>query len=62
MWYSYASTGWKDYIRLVASRRASTTIVLWIQRLMLATMQAELVSWQNMRRRKGFRSYLTKEG
>jgi hypothetical protein len=47
MWYSHTDTGLMAYVRLVASRRASTTIVLWIQRVMLATMQAELVSWRN---------------
>ena len=35
-------------MRVVASRNASTTIVLWIQRVMLAMMQAELVSWRNV--------------
>jgi hypothetical protein len=34
-------------MRVVASRNASTTMVLWIQRVMLATMQAELVPWRN---------------
>jgi hypothetical protein len=48
MWYSHTNTGLMAYLRVVASRSASTTIVLWIQRLMLATMQAELVSWRNM--------------
>jgi hypothetical protein len=47
MWYSQTDTGLRAYVRLVASRRASLTIVLWIQRVMLATMQAELVSWRN---------------
>jgi len=42
MWYSHTNTGLRAYFRLVASRSASTTIVLWIQRVMLATMQAEL--------------------
>ena len=48
MWYSHTNTGLMAYLRVVASRSASTTIVLWIQRLMLATMQAELVSWRNI--------------
>ena len=47
MWYSQTDIGLRAYARVVASRSASTTIVLWIQRLMLATMQAELVSWRN---------------
>jgi len=46
MWYSHTETGLMAYARVVASRKASTTIVLWIQRVMLATMQAELVSWR----------------
>jgi hypothetical protein len=46
MWYSHTDTGLRAYVRMVASRKASTTIVLWIQRVMLATMQAELVSWR----------------
>jgi len=48
MWYSHTDTGLRAYIRVVTSRSASTTIVLWIQRVMLATMQAELVSWRNI--------------
>ncbi len=55
MWYSYTSTGLRTYLRIVASRSAGTTIVLWIQRLMLATMQAELVSWRNVPGRKDLR-------
>jgi hypothetical protein len=47
MWYSYTTTGWRAYIRIVTSRSASTTIVLWIQRALLATMQAELVTRRN---------------
>jgi hypothetical protein len=39
-------SGWRAYLRVVASRSASTTIVLWIQRVMLATMQAELITWR----------------
>ena len=46
MWYSQTDSGLRAYAKVVASRSASTTIVLWIQRLMLATMQAELVSWR----------------
>jgi hypothetical protein len=45
MWYSQTDTGLRAYAKMVASRSASTTIVLWIQRLMLATMQAELALW-----------------
>ena len=48
MLYSHTNTGLRAYMRVVASRNASTTIVLWIQRVMLATMQAELVSWRNV--------------
>jgi hypothetical protein len=48
MWYSHTDTGLRAYVRMVASRSASTTIVLWIQRLMLAMMQAELVPWRNV--------------
>jgi hypothetical protein len=44
-------------MRVVASRNASTTIVLWIQRVMLATMQAELVSWRNIPGRKDTRRF-----
>jgi hypothetical protein len=40
-------------MRVVASRNASTTIVLWIQRVMLAMMQAELVSWRNVSGNRG---------
>jgi hypothetical protein len=47
MLYSNTDTGLRAYAKVVASRSASTTIVLWIQRLMLATMQAELVSWRS---------------
>ena len=47
MSYLHTNTGLRAYMRVVASRNASTTIVLWIQRVMLATMQAELVSWRN---------------
>lgn len=47
MSYSHTNTGLRAYMRVVASRNASTTIVLWIQRLILATMQAELVSWKH---------------
>ena len=46
MSYSHTNTGLRGYMRVVASRNASTTMVLWIQRVMLATMQAELVSWR----------------
>ena len=56
MWHSYTATGWRAYLRIVTSRSASTTIVLWIQRVMLATMQAELVSWRNMQRHNGIRA------
>jgi hypothetical protein len=45
MAYSHTNTGLKAYFRVVASRNASTTMVLWIQRVMLATMQAELALW-----------------
>lgn len=48
MSYLHTNTGLRAYMRVVASRNASTTIVLWIQRVMLATMQAELVSWRNI--------------
>jgi hypothetical protein len=47
MAYSHTNTGLRAYMRVVASRNASTTMVLWIQRVMLATMQAELVPWRN---------------
>jgi hypothetical protein len=57
MWYSHTDTGLRAYVRVVASRRASTTIVLWIQRVMLATMQAELVSWRNTPRHKDTRVF-----
>jgi hypothetical protein len=57
MWYSHTDTGLRAYVRVVASRRASTTIVLWIQRVMLATMQAELVSWRNTPRHKDTRLF-----
>ncbi len=56
MWHSYTSTGWRAYLRIVTSRSASTTMVLWIQRVMLVTMQAELVSWRNMQRRNVVRA------
>ena len=56
MWYSHTHLGLRAYFRLVASRSASTTIVLWIQRVLLATMQAELVSWRNMRRTNNVRT------
>jgi hypothetical protein len=55
MWYSQTDTGLRAYMRMVASRSASTTIVLWIQRVMLATMQAELVSWRIAPVHKGSR-------
>lgn len=55
MWYSHTDTGLKAYVTMVASRNASTTIVLWIQRVMLVTMQAELVSWRNTLWNKGTR-------
>jgi hypothetical protein len=45
MWYSQTDTGMRAYVRVVASRSASTTIVLWIQRVMLVTMHAELALW-----------------
>lgn len=45
MWYSDTNTGLRAYFRLVASRSASTTIVLWVHRMILATMQAELALW-----------------
>ena len=54
MWYSHTNSGLRTYVRVVASHDASTTIVLWIQRVMLATMQAELVSWRNLRRHNDF--------
>jgi hypothetical protein len=57
MWYSHTDTGLRAYVRVVASRRASTTIVLWIQRVMLATMQAELVSWRNTSGHKDTRPF-----
>jgi hypothetical protein len=57
MWYSNTDTGLRAYAKMVASRSASTTIVLWIQRLMLATMQAELVSWRSTPGYKGTRRF-----
>jgi hypothetical protein len=57
MSYSHTNTGLKAYARVVASRSASTTIVLWIQRVMLATMQAELVSWRNVQEHKDTRRF-----
>jgi hypothetical protein len=57
MSYSKTNTGLKAYVRVVASRSASTTIVLWIQRVMLATMQAELVSWRNIQGHKDTRCF-----
>ena len=57
MWYSHTDTGLRAYMRMVASRSASTTIVLWIQRVMLATMQAELVSWRIASGHKSTRRY-----
>ena len=57
MWYSQTDTGLRAYARVVASRSASTTIVLWIQRLMLAMMQAELVSWRNTLEHKDARRF-----
>lgn len=40
---SHSNTGWKAYMQIVASRSFLTTIVMWSYRMMLATMQAELV-------------------
>jgi hypothetical protein len=57
MSYLHTNTGLRAYIRVVASRNASTTIVLWIQRVMLATMQAELVSWRNIPGHKDTRRF-----
>jgi hypothetical protein len=57
MSYLHTNTGLRAYMRLVASRNASTTIVLWIQRVMLATMQAELVPWRNMPGHKDTRRF-----
>jgi hypothetical protein len=57
MSYSHTNTGLKAYLRVVASRNASTTIVLWIQRVMLATMQAELVSWRIVSGHRGTRDF-----
>jgi hypothetical protein len=57
MWYSHTDTGLLAYARMVASRKASTTIFLWIQRVMLATMQAELVSWRNAPAQKDSRLF-----
>jgi hypothetical protein len=45
---SQASIGWRAYLKVVVSRSVSTTIVLLIHRMILATMQAELVSWRNV--------------
>jgi hypothetical protein len=45
MWYSQTSTSWRAYIRVVVSRSVRTTLVLWIHRMILATMQAELALW-----------------
>jgi hypothetical protein len=57
MSYLHTNTGLRAYMRVVASRNASTTIVLWIQRVMLATMQAELVSWRNVPGQKDTRRF-----
>jgi hypothetical protein len=35
-------------MKVVVSRSVLTTIVMWTHRMMLATMQAELVSWRNI--------------
>lgn len=45
---SHASTGWRAYMKVVVSRSVLTTIVMWIHRMMLAMMQAELLPWRNM--------------
>jgi hypothetical protein len=45
---SYTSAGWRAYMKVVVSRSVLTTIVMWTHRMMLATMQAELVSWRNI--------------
>lgn len=45
---SHATTSWRAYLKAVVSRSVSTTVVLLIHRMMLATMQAELVSWRNV--------------
>ena len=43
-------------MKLVVSRSVLTTMAMWIHRVMLATMQAELVPWQNMQGYNGTRS------
>jgi hypothetical protein len=45
---SHASTGWRAYMKVVVSRSVLTTIVMWIHRMMLAMMQAELLPWRNI--------------
>ena len=35
-------------MKVVVSRSVLTTIVMWTHRMILATMQAELVSWRNI--------------
>jgi hypothetical protein len=35
-------------MKVVVSRSVLTTIVMWIHRMMLAMMQAELLPWRNM--------------
>jgi hypothetical protein len=56
MRYSSTSTGWRAYMKGVLSRSVLTTMAMWIHRVMLATMQAELVPWQNMQGYNGTRS------
>jgi hypothetical protein len=43
-------------MKLVVSRSVLTTMAMWIHRVMLATMQAELVPWQNIQGYNGTRS------
>jgi hypothetical protein len=50
------STGLRAYMEVVVSRSALTTIVMWSHRMMLATMQAELIASQNTLRHNGARS------
>lgn len=53
---SHSNTGWKAYMQIVASRSLPTTIVMWSYRMMLATMQAELVPQGNAPRHNTTRS------
>jgi hypothetical protein len=59
MWYSHTSIGWRAYMKVVVSRGLLTTIVIFIHRMMMAMMQAELLSWQNTLRHNHTRSAST---